>query len=359
MTTETVQLKTGEQLVIKTLHPPLHDYASKVGCWGDIRDDLLNGKLTEWLFTPYFVGEIDGEVVGSMSYYTPTDTRDVGVVEFVQTAEEHRSKGIASALMDCLIRRFRADDGIALYLCTTNPIAGSLYEKHRFWYHVGDGMRYLAPDAGDFDQSYLAFYGPARIRDATWGDLPRASVLYNHREPRWLIKDYFTQTFRETRFESHFVRLMRQIEDRNGAFVVLENREQRIVGTAVLKRFDTFHEQHTATLSFRVCPNYFEQGAELLTAAAEKAKDLSINTLQIYIADCDDDQKEILKAAGFVEEVRLHNRLYDGENLMDMLVCTLWLPNVSPLRSEEDYYGNRKSWQTERVKADHNEQSNR
>ena len=79
MTTETVQLKNGEQLVIKTLHPPLHDYASKVGCWGDISDDLLNGKLTEWLFTPYFVGEIDGEVVGSMSYYAPTDTRDVGV----------------------------------------------------------------------------------------------------------------------------------------------------------------------------------------------------------------------------------------------------------------------------------------
>ena len=351
MTTETVQLKTGEELVVKTLHPPLHDYVSKVGCWADIRDDLLNGKLTEWLFTPYFVGEIDGEVVGSMSYYTPTDTRDVGAVEFVRTEEEHRSKGIASALMDCLIRRFRADDGIALYLCTTNPIAGSLYEKYGFWYHVGDGMRYLAPDAGDFDQTYLAFNGSAQIRDATWADLPRASVLYNHREPRWLVKDYFTQTFRETRFESHFVRLMRQIEDQNGAFVVLENREQRIVGTAVLKRFDTFHEQHIATLSFRVCPSYFDQGAELLMAAAEKAKALSIQGLQIYIAECDDDQKEMAKAAGFVEESCLQNRLYDGERLMDMLVYTLWLPAATPLRSEDDYYGNRKPWQAERVAA--------
>ena len=332
---------------------------AKSGAGADISDDLLNGKLTEWLFTPYFVGEIDGEVVGSMSYYAPTDTRDVGVVEFVRTEEEHRSKGIASALMDCLIRRFRADDGIALYLCTTNPIAGSLYEKHRFWYHVGDGMRYLAPDAGDFDQTYLAFNGRAQIRDATWADLPRASVLYNHREPRWLVKDYFTQTFRETRFESHFVRLMRQIEDRNGAFVVLENREQRIVGTAVLKRFDTFHEQHIATLSFRVSPSYFDQGAELLTAAAAKAKALSIQALQIYIAECDDDQKDMVKAAGFVEESCLHNRLYDGEHLMDMLVYTLWLPAVTPLRSEGDYYGNRKPWQAERVSTDHNEKRNR
>ena len=71
MITETVRLKTGEELVIQTLQPPLHDYVSKVGCWSDVRDDLLNGELTEWLFTPYFVGEIDGEVVGSMSYYTP------------------------------------------------------------------------------------------------------------------------------------------------------------------------------------------------------------------------------------------------------------------------------------------------
>lgn len=358
MTTETVQLKTGEQLVIKTLHPPLHDYVSKVGCWGDVRDDLLNGKLTEWLFTPYFVGEIDGEVAGSMSYYTPTDTRDVGVVEFVRTEEEHRSKGVASALMDCLIRRFSVDDGIALYLCTTNPIAGSLYEKHGFWYHLGDGMRYLAPDAADFDQTYLAFNGPAQIRDATWGDLPRASVLYNHREPHWLIKDYFTQTFRETRFESHFVRLMRQIEDRNGAFVVLENREQRIVGSAVLKRFDTFHEQHIATLSFRVCPSYFEQGVGLLTAAAEKAEALSIQGLQIYIADCDEDQKEMVRSAGFVEEARLQNRLYDREKLIDMLVYTLLLPDATPLRSEEDYYGNRKLWQAERVTTAHNRRTN-
>ena len=353
MTTETVLLRTGEQLVIKTLLPPLHDYASKVGCWGDVREELLNGKLTEWLFTPYFVGEIDGEVVGSMSYYTPTDTRDVGVVEFVQTAEEHRSKGIASALMDCLIRRFRADDGIALYLCTTNPIAGSLYEKHGFWYHVGDGMRYLAPDAGDFDQTYLAFCGPARIRDATWGDLPRASVLYNHREPCWLLKDYFTQTFRETRFESHFVKLMRQIENQNGAFLVLENSEQRIVGAAVLKRFDTFHEQHIATLSFRVCPSYFEQAPELLTAATEKARELSIKALQIYIADCDEDQKKIVRAARFLEEARLYNRLYDGVNLVDMLIYISWLPHAAPLKSEGEYYGNRKPWQAERVTAAH------
>ena len=91
---------------------------------------------------------------------------------------------------------------------------------------------------------------------------------------------------------------MRQIEDQNGAFVVLENLEQRIVGAAVFKRFDTFHEQHTATLSFRVCPSYFGQVPELLTAAAEKAQALSIRALQVHIAACDDEQKQLAKNGG-------------------------------------------------------------
>ena len=85
--------------------------------------------------------------------------------------------------------------------------------------------------------------------------------------------------------------------------MVLENREQRLVGMAVLKRFDTFHEQHIATLSFRVCPSYFEQTSELLTAAAEKAKTLSIQALQIYIADCDDDQKRDGESGGICRRI--------------------------------------------------------
>ena len=212
----TARLMTGEQLVIKMLEPPLGEYAGEVGCWTDVRDDLLGGRLTSWLFTPYFVGEIDGEVAGSMAYFAPSDTRDVGLTEFVRTAERHRRKGIASALLARMHEQFSADGGMALYLCTTNPIAGKLYEKHGYWYHVGDGMRFLTPDARAFDRDYLAFCGKARVRDATWADLPRVSVLYNHPEPRWLLKDYLTRSFRSTRYESHFVKLMMRIESHMG-----------------------------------------------------------------------------------------------------------------------------------------------
>ncbi len=351
MVVEKTELRTGEELVIKVLHPPLHDYASKVGFWwGDIRSELLQGQMTRWLFTPCFVGEIEGEVAGSMICFTPAGKREVGLVEFVHTEEKHRKKGVASALLARLIEQFTEDGGMALYLCTGNPIAGNLYEKCGFWYNVGDGMRYLAPGSEDFEKTYLAFCGTAQIRDATWADLPPASLLYNYPEPRWFIKDYLTQTFRDMRFESHFVKLMRRAENQKGALVVLENPQQRVVGMAALERLNTFHEQHVATLSFRVCPSYFQQAPELLKAAAQRAKELSIKILNIHIADCDDEQKKLAKSAGFSEEARLRDRLRNGSEWMDLLIYTLSLPGApGSLRSRGDYYGGRNQWQADRL----------
>lgn len=356
MALETIRLRTGDQLVVKMVHPPLLEYAGKVGCWVDIRDKLFDGQLAPWLFTPYFVGEIEGETIGSMSYCAPADTRDVGVVEFVETAEEHRHKGVSSALLGQLIKRFRADGGLALYLCTSNPLAGMLYEKHGFGYNVGDGMRWLSSDAQDFDRTYLAFSGTARVRDANWGDLPRAAVLYNHSEPQWFVKDYLTQSFCHTRFESHFVRLMKLTEGQRGAFLVLENPKGRVVGAAALARFDTFYEQHVATLSFRVCPSYFDQASELLEAAVRRANELSIKILQVFIADRDDEQKELVKEVGFSEEARLRNRLRNGDTWMDLAVYTLSRPGaVRPLRSAGDYYGGRQPWHEERISSYENQ----
>ena len=42
--------------------PPLLKYAERVDCWADVREEVLGGQLSSWLFTPYFVGEIEGRV---------------------------------------------------------------------------------------------------------------------------------------------------------------------------------------------------------------------------------------------------------------------------------------------------------
>ena len=212
----TVQLRSGEKLMIEVCEPPFPGGEHSLCWWGDIAADLMAGNLRPWLYTPYYLGKIDGELVGYMGCQTPADTREVGLVEFVWTAEAHRRKGIASLLLGRLVEEFTQAGGLALYLCTANPHAGSLYERHGFRYFVGDGMRYLAPGAGDFDRDYLEGGSPAEVRDATWADLPGASVLYNHPEPRWIVKDYLSQSFRDTRYESHFVKTLRRLEGQRG-----------------------------------------------------------------------------------------------------------------------------------------------
>ena len=192
-----VPLRDGSTLAIEIAEPPFdrsRDWA-RLCSWPLIREDMMEGRLNRWLHAPHFIGRIDGEVAGTMCYYAPADTRDVGALEFVSTEERFRRRGVGSALVGALVDHFTAQGGRALYLCTANPIAGHLYESHGFRYHVGDGMRFLAPGAADFDRRWFAA-GAATVRDAHWGDLARLCVLYNHPDPAWLLKDPLSESFR-------------------------------------------------------------------------------------------------------------------------------------------------------------------
>ena len=352
MSVDKVTLRTGEHITVSVVSPPMGAYADKVGCWGHVRDDLLAGRMSDTLNVRYYVAKSGGEVVGSMGCYTPRKTRSVGLVEFVETDERHRRKGIASILLGRLIAGFRSEVGKALLLCTTNPIAGSLYEKHGFWYTVGDGMMYVSPDAPDFPDEYLSHTGTASVREAEWGDLPGASLLYNNPEPDWLIKDYLTGSFRDTRFERHFTQLMYGSGEDRGAVLVLESPANSVVGIAAFHRVDSYYEQHVADFSFRVCPAYYAQADELLNQALQRADDLSVDILQARIADVDGGQKKLISRAGFSETARLPGLLRDGDLSIDVLIYTHETGSVSHRRhGRGDYYGGRQHWQDVRVRS--------
>ena len=350
MVVESVKLRGGESMTVRIVDAPLGHYADEVGCWSHLRDDLLAGRMSDTLSVRYFIAEIDGEVVGSMGCYAPSSTRDVGIVEFVETDERHRRKGIASALLGRLITDFRSSSGKALLLCTTNPIAGSLYEKHGFWYTVGDGMMYVSPDAQGFADNYLSHVGNAKVREAVWGDLPRASLLYNNLEPDWLIKDYLTGSFRDTRFERHFTQQMRGCEGGRGAVLVLDTPTSSVVGLAAFHRIDSYYEQHVATFTFRVCPAYYSQAGDLLRHSLQRARELSIAILQVHVADVDEDQKGLIRNAGFLETARLPGHLKDGDRSIDMLIYTHEIETEGhSTRRRSEYYGGRQPWQDARV----------
>ena len=63
-TETTVQLDSGEKLTIEICEPPFPDGEHSLCWWGDIAADLMAGNLRPWLYTPYYLGKIDGEVGG-------------------------------------------------------------------------------------------------------------------------------------------------------------------------------------------------------------------------------------------------------------------------------------------------------
>ncbi len=346
----TVQLATGEKLIVRVCEPPFPGGGEELCWWGDAAGDVMAGKLRPWLYTPWYLGEIDGERAGYMSCWTPAEGREIGIVEFVRTAEAHRRKGVASALLGRLVGDFTRAGGLALYLCTTNPHAGRLYESHGFRYFVGDGMRYLAPEAGEFDRDYLGGGGPAVVRDATLADLPRAGALFNHPEPRWIVKDSLSRCFHDTRYESHFLKTFLRLKGGRGVCVALENAAGRLVGLATAERRDTFAEQHTAVLSFRVAPAFTSRSAALLGAAVERCAALGISALSVHAADCDEDQKRLLEEAGFAEEARYKDRLRAGGGFVDLVVYgRRSSPPPAPSFDTGEFYGGRQPWQRQRV----------
>ena len=268
------------------------------------------------------------------------------------TFEKHRRKGVSSTLLGTLIEDFTAAGGQALYLCTRNPFAGALYEKHGFRVHVGDGMRFLAPGEEEFDRLFFRRNGAAELRLAHWGDLPKVSALQNHHSPRWMIKDDLTNCFRDTRYESHFVNFLNSVEDNRGFCLVLENDLKRIVGFAAVQRRDNVHEQHVATMTLRVVPSYFDQAGEVLDVVAREAAAIGISCLETRTASCDLDHQYLLESAGFTHEASLRERFRIDRGTEDVEVFARTSTKVAPVpRSEADYYGGRKDWQRQRAQV--------
>ena len=347
---DSVTLHNGETLHISVLNPPLADNLTHLVWWNIAKPELVSGAVSPWLHTAYYVGKINGSIAGTLACYKPADTHDIGVIEFVKTEEQHRHKGIADAILGLAIDHFRTSGGKALYLCTANPSAGALYEKHGFKYHLGDGMRYLAPGFENFDETNFRYSGAGTVRNAHWGDLPRVSALYNHDQPDWLIKDYLSQSFVDTRFEQHFMKLMKRTEGDDGDYLVMESPEHSVVGAAAILRFDSYYEQHVAELTLRVVPAYDDHIGEMFLMAEERARNLGISIPQIHAAQCDTSQLAHLKDAGFSEQGRFKEHLMTDEGLIDMLIYRKRL-GTPPARTytRDHYYGGRFVWQQNKI----------
>ena len=342
----TCRLPGGERLTVSVLEPPLGPWAERIEYWWrEVRSAVLGGELAETSLDRFFVGEIDRAYVGSMCYARHRERPEVAVLEMVWTHPAHRRKGVARALLRRTLADFRALGGVAMYLCTVNPDAFALYASEGFRTLVGDGMRYLAPGGEDFDRTYFADAGPARVRPAVWGDLAGVAALYNQPAPDWLVKDYPRRVFRDVRYEGHFRRVWKPAADGRGTALVLESPAGRVVGIASAVEVDSYVEQHAQVIDFWACPSYLDQVPELLAPLVRATADGGAELLEARVASVDTAKRELLEGAGFREEARLRQRLRLGDERVDLLVYSLVFGQRRPPRHPPGgYYGGRPGW---------------
>lgn len=335
------ELRDGRKVSLRILEPPVADTGDVQFWWRGMKDRWLRGELKDECDDRAFIAYLDGECVGSITLMTPRHAAsDVGLVEFVWTREDVRGNGIATFLLKALIESFREQGGLALYLCTINPAADRVYQAVGFRPLVGDGMRYLAPGAEDFDDTYLAHTGPAKVRDARWGDMACFTALYNWPRHACFIKDRSMGVFADYRYESHFNEPMLAHEAGKGLVLALENPEGRVVGACSLREGGTFYEQRTALLDFLVAPAYAEQTAELLQAAVARAADNGWCLLKSERGDGDEDKEDALAEAGFTVAAELPGYFRDERQERSLRIWRLDVPtDASPGRSRGAYYG--------------------
>ncbi len=346
------QLRNNEKLVIKILEPPLGEYIDRLyrvyiydgsevtspfslcerirgGFFSDFWwDRVMNGKLARWNLDRFFVGEIDGKAVANIVYSVPRDTKDVGALGMVFTKLEHRRKGIASFLMEAAIRTFEEEGGLAMYLATANPAAREMYAKFGFTPYLSrftpylsnrvTVMRYLVAGREEFDSTYFTYDGKALVREADWGDLPRIARLYANPKHAWLIKPGAESISILRNSQIDFAKEIAEAEKGKGRLFVLENPRRRVVGVSFLTELNSRYEQRVKMMDFRIVPDYFRQSGDLLRATIEKASDTNTEIIEMCIAQCDEEKKEMAKRVGFMKEATLRHHFVTSEGRYDL-----------------------------------------
>ncbi len=135
---------------------------------------------------------------------------------------------------------------------------------------------------------------------------------------------------------------MKNVEDNKGCFLVLENPQKRVVGSACLTEMSSFYEQHIKTLDFYIHPSYLNQAQDLIQAALKKAKESRTGIIQAYLAACDEKKIEIIEEAGFKREARLKGHFMVENERYDLLIYGLELVKKNLfLKDLSFYYGGR------------------
>jgi len=334
-------LGDGEVLTVKVATPPLSKRLVEVflktpELSATKRESRMRlfGALRNHSSDYFFVGELDGEIVGTLWYCTPATCREIAYMGEVTTHKRQRRKGVATGLLEVAIDSFRETGGRAIYITNLCPNAPHrVYRKLGFQAYGYGLITYggivrltLNERSEDFDRAYYEHDSNTSTRDVNWGDLPHFIALLSYPHP-WILRAYNFGLIGPGVFDElgrSFMNFMKTLKEGN-ICLVLGDSENRMVGTACTSSLHTRSQSHVKTVDFLVHPNYFAEAAELLKALVEKLSDGKAEKLQAYAAATDRSRTEILRLCGFKREATMPAQLLIGSKKIDLEIYSVIL----------------------------------
>jgi len=321
-------LKDSEELLIKMASPPLSkilvnvflktpelsktEHESRMRLFGAFRNQSSDYFL---------VGELNGEIAGTLWYCTPANCRETAYMGEVFTEERQRRKGIATKLLEVAVDIFRKNGGGSIYVTNLCPRAPhEIYRKLGFRAYgygqqsYGGIIRLIVNGrTEDFDGDYYKYDSITSIRNVNWGDLPHFIALLNYPH-EWIVRAYNFGLIGPAVFDElgrSFMNFMKTVKPGN-CCLVLEDSRKRMVGTAYSSSLLSRSQSHVKTVDLLVHPNYYGEASHLLETLTEELSRNKVDKLQAYAAAQDESKVEILRHCGFEKESTMQDQLLIG-----------------------------------------------
>jgi GNAT superfamily N-acetyltransferase len=323
-------LRDGGRMTVRLVEPPQPDYARRLCHFLAHKDDSplrairqrLEGRYAQHCIDRYFVGEIDGRIVGQAWYGLPRAGTGVGNFGHVYTEPEFRGRGVATHLVRLLAEDFACSDGVCL-LCGAGRESLPIYRRVGFQ-TIEPGAEHgptvlLNPSAaGSFEELEQRYYLPGlavQVRPGHAGDRHDCDRMLDFSPAARALRRRWRAVFIAARVPT-FMDALFGVEDGRGLVTVLANAEGRIMGWAFALTLGSEAEEGLKTLDLFVHPNYLADAPLLAARTAERAEGA-----YAFAAACDGEKVAALARAGFREEYRFRGamRLPAGQD-SDVLV---------------------------------------
>ncbi|MCE5238985.1 GNAT family N-acetyltransferase [bacterium] len=311
-----VTLRGGSVMTITMVEPPQEDVAQRLLHFLEHKDNdsyrgirqRLEGMYASHCLDRYFIGEVEGRIVGHVWYGLPRGgagepTWGVGNFGHVYTEPEWRGQGIASEIVRVLVDHFNAEPQGKCLLCSASAQSGRIYRKY--------GFEFIPPTAesgamglvkgetfAELEQRYFAPDRPVHVREGHVGHRHDVDRMMDF-SPAWIeARRHWHPAFLSSSVPTYMAAL-HKVEDGRGLLTVLQTEDGSVLGYATVLNLGSPYEANLRTLDFAVHPHYLDQAGTLLTETLTMAQQEGLPRPHAFVAACDESKLAALREAGF------------------------------------------------------------